>query len=69
MFFCIILNNVGNKNVPLVFKGSDMVYDDIKWFVYEKTINVSTDGVKRKLYYNPEKLYEIMYIRRECYIK
>ena len=47
--------HIENKNVPLVFKGSDMVYDNDEGFVYEKTINVNADDVKRKLYYySPE---------------
>ena len=55
VLFNIRINNIGAiKSVPLAFKGSDMVYyDDIDWFVYEKTIKVKIDGMKRKLYYSP----------------
>ena len=55
VLFNVTINNIGAiKSVPLAFKGSDMVYyDDIDWFVYEKTINVKIDGMKRRLYYSP----------------
>ena len=60
VLFSVVINNIGDKSVSLDFKGSDMKYDaDIDWFVYEKTINVRTDGVKRKLYYSPEKYMKL----------
>ena len=52
--FHVVINNVGNRTKALDFKGSEMVYDDIDWFVYEKTINIPTDDEIRKLYYSPE---------------
>ena len=53
VLFNVVINNIGNRTTKLYFKGSDMVYDDINFFIYEKTINVNADGVTRKLYYSP----------------
>ena len=55
VLFNVVINNIGTKTTKLYFKGSNMVYDDvIDWFVYEKTIKATIDGVSRKLYYSPE---------------
>ena len=55
VLFDVYINNIGTtKMVHLGFKGSDMVYEDIDWFVYEETIKARIDGVSRKLYYSPE---------------
>ena len=54
VLFSVVINNIGNKTTSLYFRGSDMVYDDIKWFVYEKAIRIHADGEIRKLYYSPE---------------
>lgn len=55
VLFGVGINNIGNKSVSLVFKGSDMKHDanDIREFVYEKVIVIHADGVKRNLYYSP----------------
>ena len=54
VLFGVCINNIGTMSAVLNFNGSDMVYDDINWFVYEETINTKFDDVRRKLYYSPE---------------
>ena len=53
VLFNVVINNIGNRTTKLYFKGSDMVYDDINFFIYEKTIIFKADGKTRKLYYSP----------------
>lgn len=54
VLFDFVINNIGNKSVHLAFKASDVLHDGNNGFVYDKTINVLADGVKRKLYYTPK---------------